>query len=338
MSNTVFFDTNAIYEYLEIDHNSKVNKEDFLKYIDTISKIHLPTAAILELLVKYRNNDEMLIKILTSISSSKFAIYPTKYLAIKSDFAIFKLKTESDITRNMVKIKEQINEFLRAKIADEAKFMLMFYKIISLIIVSLVIQLLIDDDAERINALGQLTAAQKIFYEVSNQLFHEFLTDAYNDNDEKNMAKSLFDFQVMQNVSFIFYYFEDYNLSEDKKKRLGKLIKKFNEVRNQPIKVIKQLESAYKGEKWYLDQFQYVLKQHNISTYYWQFIDAKIQKWCLDGNKLRKNDIIDMIILTTLDEPDSILITFDDGSYGFLKDKKHKSVEIIDLFYNQTNA
>lgn len=56
MSDTVFFDTNAIYEYFEIDHNSKVNKEDFFKYVDTISKIHLPTAAILEILVKYRNS------------------------------------------------------------------------------------------------------------------------------------------------------------------------------------------------------------------------------------------------------------------------------------------
>jgi len=56
-----------------------------------------------------------------------------------------------------------------------------------------------------------------------------------------------------------------------------------------------------------------------------------------EGNprKFRKNDILDLIILTCLDQPENILISFDEDVQDFLIEKKHISIKIIENYYSR---
>ena len=76
-----------------------------------------------------------------------------------------------------------------------------------------------------------------------------------------------------------------------------------------------------------------------------KYIEYMLQAWLERGQKLRKNDIFDMICVGVLDKVDfdpslnmlvdqsTYLITFDDIMVEFIKNTNQKSFRMIDQFY-----
>lgn len=348
----VFVDTNVLYELLGINHNCKVNTEHFNEYINSLDKVYIPSVSIGEILVHFRNDDSKLIEILKFIGDSKFEVVKSKYFSFDGHYDMFNLTNEIMIQSNLKNFKLVIDKFLEIKVNEESDFMLLFYKISTLHIICLVIHLFEDNLQEQLILLRYFKEVIDIRIAINSQIFSECLTEGYKNNKEAIAARHSFDVSLIMSIEFIIYSLEHLHeyrgkvLSLKHKKLLKKFKKFFNEnAKKQPLKILNWLEKKYIEEKSgtenydklevYTDMFKDILKSHKISNYYVDYIERMFNKWRVSGNKLEKNDIWDMVVLMSLDDPNSILIVFDDNNYEFLKEKVHKSIEIIDMFYNK---
>lgn len=348
----VYLDTNVLYELLDINHNQKLDKDALLRYINSLDKIYLPSVVISEILIHYRDDDDMLIKILKFIGDSKYEIVMSKYLSFSGNYDMFNLTDESLIRKYLPNFKRVINGLLETKIREESSFMLLFYKISVLHMIWLICKLFSDDQEQELKFLSFFKEGLNIFIAVYDMTFNEALTQGYAYNDEIHLAKSAFSVSSKMSIDFIIYALENLHnytnkeLSSEHKKLLKKLKRYFNEKANeQPLKVMNWLEKKYTTEsienaesekiETFTEMFKTQLSSHGINEYYVDYIMRMFNRWRCEGNKFEKNDIWDMVVLTSLEDPGSILVVFDDNSYDFLKEKGHRSIEIIDMFYKR---
>lgn len=328
----IFIDTNVLYELIGLSNNSKVNHDELQKFINDRNDVYLPYAVIAEILVKNRDSNETLVKIIEYIIKSKFN-FSIDWL---SD-----LMGKGNIPNYLAKIKVQVNELFKEKIEVESDMLIFFLSIVKLYVGFMfccVFNVPLDE--------GMSLVRDIILFdneEVNGKLR---LKNAYDENPQKYVA-NIFNQYVNE---FVDKWVDALNEKYPADKGIKKFTKKVNEykdVRQQPLLILSLLE----GKEWF-DNEDGCLTKDNITkevrNFIWNVLGNKttnkyvadyslrlLDTWRISGNKFKKNDILDMIILLNLSQPNSKIIVFDENSYDFLKELNHPSIMLIDRFYQR---
>ncbi len=343
--NKLFIDTNVLYEVLGYTRNEKVNHNELISLINSSEIIYLSSAVIAEILVRYRNNDEKLIDVLSVIGDNRFKKTQSKYMVFPYELDMFNLTDKNVIRANLDHFKKQIDVIMSVKATVEMEFMNMFIAMIEITIATILIWIFETEEERKCRLLRfykEFILIQKdvLFDNTEKNMLYE----AYKKNQEHDFCKSIFDYRLNYLFDNWVSLLEEANpcfFSNIDAKMAKKLNKKIEVNKVQPSLMIQWLESRIPDSQQCLireeirELLSMNLYDHNISPIYVEYFIMLYDRICQNGNKFLKNDICDMLILMSLDVPDAEILLFDENSYKFLKSIKSSSVSFIDKYYSK---
>ena len=348
----LFIDTQVLYELLGFDSNLKVKSTRALsEYIMNRKDVFITSTVISEILVKQRNCEEKVMQILEFVSNPHFHIVNTPVLGFDCTSFISRFSTTTKNELDVDKINEQIGkEVLRSKADYEAEFIEFFVAMAKLYLGLLTCFYIPIQLVEGMRLFQTAIYMQNNLDNIKTELF-----DSYNADPQK-YVQTVFNDSMNTFLSLITGALEDRIKEKTHNSNMRKYVKKVKEYQNeqQPLKILKFVETkdfieaefstddVVEQKNEILNEIRSKIEEILLNkvgnAYFSEYAMMLFDKWRTSGNKFMKNDISDMIILMSLWEPDSEIITFDDKSYDFLAAKGHPSIALIDRFYSRNRT
>ncbi len=344
----IVIDTQILYHISGISINNKIEDAALNKVIQE-NEIYLTSTSIMEAVVKFRNDLDMMKKALKPQLDAD-GILQSKVILRDQIIPVMKLRKIYYAGR-LKYVKDDIYDIFVKKIkleAENARFFLY------LLIISFMFLLEkdtedSDDTIARLNIYKDqlLEKAQPIYDQFYNTLFQGYMND-----DVETVIKEEFGKQF-QFFSELFIAMQVCGLNQRElegfeEKQVHNLIKEKMEsnklykriergIRSQqenPMEVFNYREYQQKLDYLMETYFKLYFSIKVKNKIYRDFISYKIGKFLFDNAKFKKNDILDMIIMGTIDleaETNNLhIITIDKANVQFLRSINHPSVSLIE--------
>lgn len=345
----VVLDTNAFYAFMGISENLNIKQDKFMDLLsDPKNEVTIPTVTLYEFLIKYEKNIDVIKKGVSFISQRIKNIYSESYLPLTQE--IISLPYCSD-----EKIYEVIKKCKDKRIETEARFAAFF---LEYLLLQYTLSYIFEKQGKPV--AGEPTeimllqsCAPKIFQDTQQQMT-KALRDGYKENRAQHVAEDNYNSMLIDRLSswmtFLEFIgnspnpnlsvkeaFREYlpffknnrhvsnfhNYSDNINKWIAKYDNRSNQIASTGLLGILRADFEAKGV-------------HGIQLDYmqWKLSSMSQQKVGETPSKFHKNDILDMLILTVLNDDDSILIAFDKNVRKFLVHIKNKSEHYINGVYS----
>ncbi len=337
-------DTNIVYHITNISKNNEIDDENLMKLIQ-LNECIFPSAVVYESFIRYYHDKEKLGEIISAI----FEIGNSRFLNVKGmDFEESPIIYDPD--KQIAKMKFSYDELITKRIEGEITYtMLYYYSILSFFIFTILIK-------EKKNSPQRIyldhIAAHHLEVELSNDktnIFKEKLEIAYRGkNTEKDYLDILEKMITESCIEFIekLLSFELMSKSGDtskeemnNEKNESKLYKRFSSENFKLYEYLSKKPQISKKDyqifcKEYLDKSS-LNDSTKFSPTAYQYIKYKLEKAFLSGSKIRKNDINDMLILSSHDIFDCNVVTCDKKMIEFIKNNLVQNSEFTKLYYKK---
>lgn len=343
----VVLDTNAFYAFMGISGDPNIKHDEFRKLLsDPKNEVILPTAALYEFLIKHEKSIDVIKYGISFIGQHINKIHSESYLPLTKE--IKSLPQYADD-----KIHEVIKDCKERRIDTEARFAAFF---LEYLLLQYTLSYVFEKQSQAMNESTELQllyrCTPKIFQDTQTQMA-KALRDGYKANKVQQVAEDKYNSILLERLSSWMAFLEfidsnpNPNLSENelfyeylKVFDSNRHVRKFKRSMDNVNKWIAQHDSAShqvasKGLLAILRAAFEVKGVYGIQVDYmaWKLSSMGQRKVGETPSKFHKNDILDMLILTVLNDEDSILIAFDRNVRKFIAHIKNKSEAYISNIY-----
>lgn len=351
-----FLDANAWYWYygrasLGMSSTANVDEQKLITELNRIERKSIPTSVYIEVVTHFRDNPELLQKLLEHMAIKDMKIYNNI-----PDYVITPEEMEVATYVKGEKLKNYAYKMLSEKITIETRFIYIFVEIMSLLFF-----------AYRLETKDKLTEEEK--YSIESWIRREYrncidedktkeIKDAlyagYMNKDEQRVIKKKYIEILNRECVFIEIILDAFVAVKENKKDIVSLIQTTYEdvVRNGldgQNGTMDYIKDVFLADEHFLsyakDRFCKMFEKHRYTKMQRLYLkEVMFDAWMNRGQKLRKNDIFDMFCVGALDCKNSIersnvlidnrsyLISFDSTMEQFISEKSIPSSEIINRY------
>lgn len=339
----VILDTNAFYDFMCISQNPNINHDVFRELLsDPNSEVTIPTTTLYEFLIKYEQRIDIIKYGISFITQHVKKIHSESYLPLTEE-----LKSLTHYSDE--KIYDVIQDCKEKRIETEARFASFF---VEYLLLQYTLSYISEKQGKAMNESIKLKLLQscqpKIFQDTQQQMM-QALRDGYKENKAQKVAEDKYNSILIDRLSSWMAFLEfidnkpNPNLSEEEAFREyaslfehSRHVNRFHSSNDNINKWIAKYDN--KSNKMASTGLLAGLRAgfetkgvHGIQVDYMQWKLSSMSQLIAGEtpSKFHKNDILDMLILTVLNDDDSILIAFDKNIRRFIAHIKNKSENYI---------
>jgi hypothetical protein len=332
-------DTNAFYYYYDLVKNGVSTNEMILpeKVISCFvnNKLFISSYSVYEIITKYLNNPQLIREYFLFLKEKAFGLIATSNLSINPSI----MNDLSSLTNS--KLKARLHRFRKEKVELESQYILVFFLSLFNQLMRL-ITLDISIDCQ-MKFYGPYIKKRKVRLKGD---FKRELYKGYDKGDVDKLIKVKFDSLLRHELklgvllanlscSNIIIKTQDEFDEAVNTCDIVSLPNRYNENINRFIakeSLYFAVKSKTKIDELFADFYEQ-LGNSGFHTIQIGFINDLMQKWGIRGAKFSKNDIFDMLIVSTLSDEKLALITFDKNLIEYLEEINHISVRFIKRIY-----
>ena len=354
----IFLDANALYWYLGRDKlgipsTQRVDEKALRAFLDNQTEKSLPSSVYMEIITHFINSPHKLKTICNFINDRDFKIYNNF-----PHYCFTPYESSCLATINNQQLSCYANQLLDRKIDIEVSFVVTFLETVRLLYLEY-----------RRKRETTLTESQQtmLMYHTGKQLsesnvskyksvFKDTLEKGYIANNEAKTIKDCYVDALNEECVFInlfiellkYYEDENANLIDILQTRYTELVATGFGIDDPEKKTMTNIVDELKQDGNYLafakEEIARIFTKKNFSSHQSKYIrDVMLTAWFERGQKLRKNDIFDMLCVSVLDcsiavgscilcDNRSRLISFDGTMKSFLQSKSPCSYQLIGRF------
>ena len=340
----IYLDANAFYWYFGREllplskTNLEIDKEKLDNYLETQSDKCLPSSVFMEIIVNFRDHPEHIKRILSFIKEKNFRILNnfTNYSLSSKELTAITLTEDENI------LKRYAYRLLDTKIKTEVLHSFVFLGIVSYMYSDYYIKTFKSLDGNtkqnilhyfgkdflismKEDYVSKLTQSLQDGY-ANNNKSQQYLKEKYMDLLKQNcvMCKMIIDTAIK--------YLEDNEADVYKVMRISAQEAKSNEFRDEMI--MKTIVDALAEDSAFLQtaktEISNIFLKKGYSKHQSEYMKILLSAWLERGQKIRKNDIFDMLYVGSIDvkrsnpkksiifDQSSYLLSFDDTVRDFI--------------------
>lgn len=353
----IFLDANAFYWYygrdkLGIPSPQKVDEVALRKFLDSRLDKSIPASVYMEIITHFRNSPEKLTGIVSFIISKNLKIYNNyqncNITSKELTYVSFMGGTEILKYANIMKTK---------KIDIESSFAVLFFEIVRLLYLEYRkenIASLTEHQKGILSYMSEQSSKENV--SIYKNKFTETLEKGYEVNDEEKTLKDDYIDALNEQCVFINLFIElTLNYTNEEISLVDLLQTKYAELKangfdldssgKETMKnIVDELRSNITYLNYAKERISNIFKKSKFTLHQSEYIrDVMLPAWLERGQKLRKNDIFDMLCVGVLDFKDngnkcmfldnaSYLLSFDSAMKNYLSEKSKASFNLIKTF------
>lgn len=352
----ICLDANAFYWYFGrdklpmIQSVPKFDVSNMKAFLDMRNDKSIAASAYMEMLVHFRDDPKTIREIIKFREKKQIKIYNNlpERVFTPEELTLYSLMTDDDL-------RLYTNKLLEVKIEIETKFSYAFMQVVSILYANYCLKsnLNICESAKE-NILKFLCR------DMANALKEDYyselktaLVDGYNDNNKSQqyLKKKYIELLTQKCVitHMIIETVENMNNETDLysfmcKVALNAKNNGFNDEDTMKT-ICNQLDNDSAFLQFAESEIGDIFEKKGYTPHQSKYIVCMLKAWLERGQKIRKNDIYDMICISTLDkinnvnktnvliDPNMYLMTFDEAMVEFIKSSKPNNFKMIDQFY-----
>jgi predicted nucleic acid-binding protein/nuclear transport factor 2 (NTF2) superfamily protein len=339
----VILDTNAFYDFMCISKNSHINHDVFRELLsDPKNEVTIPTTTLYEFLIKYEQRIDIIKYGISFIVQHVKKIHSESYLPLTKE--IKSLPKCSD-----KKIYEVIKDCKEKRIETEARFASFF---VEYLLLQYTLSYIFEKRGQAMDESIELklfqSCAPKIFQDTQQQMV-QALRDGYIENNAQPVAEDRYNSILEDRLSTWMAFLEFIDNKPNPNLTVEEAFKDFVSFFDNSRHVYRFYNSNDNINKWiakYDNQSNKIASTGLLAVLRAGFeakgvhgIQVEYMQWKLSSmsqqipgetpSKFHKNDVLDMLILTVLNDDDSVLISFDKNVRRFIAHIKNKSENYI---------
>lgn len=348
-----FLDANAWYWYfgrneLKMLSSAKVDEKKLITELDRIEKKSIPTSVYIEVVTHFRDNPELLQKLLKHRFVNSMKIYNNI-----PDYVIIPEEIEFTAYVGWDELKSYAYRMLDKKIDIEARFIYIFIEIMSLLFFAYKLDMTPDLSEEEKQSTENWI--RKMYRQNSHEEkmieIKDALRNGYMVKDEARIIKNKY-IEILNRECIFFELILSgcVAVKEQKKDILSVLQSTYKKVVQDGLdgknNTMKYIDDVLSTDSNFLDyakkRFSNTFQKHGYTKMQCLYLkEVMFDAWMDRKQKLRKNDIFDMFCVGTLDfnnlghdsnvlvDNNSYLISFDTVMEAFIKRNDDLSHNII---------
>ena len=334
----VVLDTNAFYAFMGISENPNINYDVFRELLsDPKNEVTLPTATLYEFLIKHEQRIDIIKYGISFIGQHVKKIHSESYLPLTKEIKSLRQCSDKEIYEVIKDCKEK-------RIETEARFASFF---VEYLLLQYTLSYIFEKHGKAMDESTELkllhSCTPKIFQDTQQQMV-QALRDGYKENRAQQVAEDSYNSILLGRLSTWMAFLEfignnpNINLSEEEAFReylllfddnrhvnkfhnssdnINKWIAKYDNRSNQIAStgLLAILRAGFEAKG---------IQGIQVDYMQWKLSSMSQQKTGETPSKFHKNDILDMLILTVLNDNDNILIAFDKNIRRFIAHIKNK--------------
>lgn len=338
----IYLDVNAFYWYfgrekLPMPYSSlKLNVEKFRSFLDSCDNKSIPTSVLMEMIVHFRNYPKIISEIISFCYEKNIKILNNSH-----DFYFTTNELSSlHITKNDAILKQYAYKMLEKKMNVEINHTYVFLQVVSLLYADYYLKsnqsLSVEIKDKALSYLGN---------EISAELKDEYLNklkltliEGYEKNKEQQFLKDKYIELLVQNCVVFQMIIDAINKYTDEDQNLYEVMCiSAQNARNNGLTddgimsvIVKALAVDSEFRKDAEKEIANIFKKKGYSEHQSQYIQQMLAAWLERGQKLKKNDIFDMLCVGVLDKVENnsklnilvnqcpYLISFDETMMKFI--------------------
>lgn len=343
----IVLDTNAFYDFMGISKNPNVKHSAFIELLSNPeNEVMITVSTLYEFLIKHEQRIDIIKQGISFIGQHVKIFHSESYLPLTK-------KIKSLPQSSNEKIYEVIKMCKEKRIEIEARFASFF---VEYLLLQYTLSYIFEKQGEATAESAELellhSCAPKIFQDTQQQMV-EALQDGYKKNKAQQVAEDKYNDILLDRLSswmaFLEFIdnkpnpnlnteeaFQEYALFFDRNRHVNKLHKSSENLNKWIAKYDKKSNKIASSFLLTVLRAEFEAKGiHGIHVDYmqWKLSSMSQQKTGETPSVFHKNDILDMLILTVLNDDDSVLIAFDKNVRRFITHIKNKSENYINRIY-----
>lgn len=349
-------DANALYWYIGVDklgftNQSGVDEGVLCAFLDRQQIHYIPSSVYMEIITHFRRQPDKLRIILEFLRKKNFKIANNT-----GGYFCTTYEVSNALNMNEFELKEYAHRLLQMKISIEVGFILSFAEIVRLLYLEYTLRILhVNEDK---NILLQYLGRELFLQEKDKNKsdFTQALTEGYTNNNELKAIQDVYikyleDSCLFERV-FVDVWVANTTGREDLIAELKKSGRKMSAKLSRDNGVMKTVHATVLTDEKFLEEAKSKISQMFMSKQYSKnqagyLHDVMFSAWFNSAQKLKKNDIFDMLCAGALDLRDPIppksvledkrtfLITFDQTMRGYLRKINPYNDTIIERFVSK---
>jgi hypothetical protein len=346
----IAIDSNVIYMLSDISTNPKIDRTELTSIIEN-NDIYVSSIVLHEIFLHHKNSNDVMAKILNTCKKSEYDIkvFNTGDQSFKDTPVLF------DIDYSSAKINKDFDLMLEDRINAEATHSVLIYSQIYFYFLLSVLSTRKNPKVYR-----GLSALIEVFLKTEEELAPEWinyfvvnLKDAYKTGNTDKAYKVAMNDLLFNNckrfIDFVIRIEEgilkdnpNIDISKEYEAKLMRRERFYKLCKKHPNNICKVISEYSRNSEVNFQDFKSgtLLKfpkvtDLEINDIWYEYLLEKVEKACVRGGKIQKNDINDTLILSILDYKDFNLITFDENMMSYIERNHINSFDLISLLENQ---
>lgn len=346
-----FLDANALYWYFGREKLglptsiSSIEQNAYRTALDKIQNKAIPSSVFMEFVVHFRNQPEHIREVTQFLKSRNIRLY--------NNFVFWSIGSDEFMcyfTDNDEGIEQRADALLQTKIDIEARFTLIFLKSVFLVYLDRYIETTSQD-------INKTDAVKHIVYKLyrldntdNQKTLNEFkgaLREGYSNGDEIQTLKEKYIERLSEECSIyrgIVVAVREF--AQEGEKLYEKMKEEIDSIREQFMsqQVMQHIKNRVEFDQAFLaiayKKIPEIFENNGLTHHQSLYLSEMLSAWLDRGQKLRKNDIMDMFCFGVLDsdvkssdDDELVLISFDDAMRNFLAKHNPNSEHIISSYF-----
>lgn len=351
-----YLDANALYWYfgrdklplLASDDSIDVNK--LRAFLDEREDKSLPASVLVEVIVHFRDQPNVIKSILKFLEDKKLRIYNNCQYYSFSPEELTVISMLSDVQLNA-----RANQLLTKKMEIEESFIYVFLETVKMVYADFYIKQKSNIDASNGDKILSWLGKDFSLYnraERKSQI-HQGLIDGYNIGKEEKTIREIY-IELLAEECIISREIIDMvsKYLENEPDLISILQQAANDAVSDGItkeSVMQVISTSLRGDKAVIQNSKseiiQIYRRQNFTEHQAKYIGEMFERWMISGQKLWKNDIFDMFFVGAMDkqvtdfslpvvvDQRSYLLTFDKKVEAFIEKENYTNFSIIQRFY-----
>lgn len=327
----IYLDANAFYWYLgreKLLMEPSVPKHDVEKlrvYLDSRNDKSLPASVFIEMIVHFRDNPEAIKKIISFREEKRIKLLNNFPLCIFTPDELSILH----ITKDNFALRQYAYNLLKKKIDIEVKHAYVFLQVVSLLYADYYLEtcttLSVETKENVLSYLGRDISSD--FQEDHYRQLFSALENGYADSNKsaQYLKKIYIDLLIQNCVIFQMIIDTMVKFIADEKDLFAVMCKSATDARSKDFTnngIMRIIVDALATDSGFLkfaeNKISDIFLKKGYSEHQSQYLKLMLEAWLERGQKLRKNDIFDMLCVGVLDKIEykpSLCVLIDQSSY-----------------------
>lgn len=332
----IIIDTNILYSIAGVSENEKVTKSDICE-----RKLSITTASLVEVVVKYREDIDIIKRCLAPIINESIELISIGHTPISTNYLkqLAKANLKSDV-------QHIIDELIELKILKEAEFL----RFVLIIVFSGMVEALredgyrFDDPTQNDQQLFLVKSLLRANEDFMLSYFKEKIAEGYKKNDEQKVVLEAFNEKLICLLNVFNFNFHQIktgalptngdSLNSEKENLLNASLekdnfdKKIEKFAKNPIEIVSKKKHHNLFDSFLHEINNGLFDLDSLTKNTLTFVLLKIESSYKNKSKIRKNDAFDFLISFSLGMPNAKIVTLDKAFAKLLKDIDHDSYKL----------